>query len=40
MLYYYGYTRLSSFEENIKMELKEIGVDVMNWIDLAHDGVC
>jgi hypothetical protein len=23
--------------DNIKMDLREIGWDVMNWIDLAHD---
>ena len=25
------------WEDNIKMDLKEIGVDVMNWMELAED---
>ena len=25
------------WEDNIKMDLKEIGVDVMNWMELAQD---
>ena len=25
------------WEDNIKMDLKEIGVDVMNWMQLAQD---
>ena len=27
------------WEDNIKMDLKEIGVDVMNWMELAEDRV-
>jgi hypothetical protein len=27
------------WEDNIKMELREIGIDVANWIQLAQDGV-
>jgi hypothetical protein len=26
-------------EDNIKMDLREIGIDVANWIRLAQDGV-
>jgi hypothetical protein len=27
------------WEDNIKMDLKEIGIDGVNWIGLAHDRV-
>ena len=44
MLYtrYYGddmeeYRGLCTWEDNIKMYLKEIGVDVMNWMVLAQN---
>jgi len=25
------------FEDNIKMDLQEVGCESMDWIDLAHD---
>jgi hypothetical protein len=28
-----------SWEDNIKMDLREIGIDGANWIQLAHDRV-
>ena len=31
------YRRLCRWEDNIKMDLKEIGVDVMNWVDSTQD---
>jgi hypothetical protein len=39
---YYGddmeeYRRLCRWKDIIKLDLKEIGVDVMKWIELAHD---
>ena len=38
MLCYYGDEKeeYRRWEDNIKMNLKEIGVDVMNWMELAH----
>jgi hypothetical protein len=29
----------SSWEDNIKLVLREIGIDVLNWIQLAQDRV-
>ena len=39
MLCYYGddMEEYRRWENNIKMDLKEIGVDVMNWMELAQD---
>ena len=39
MLCYYGddMEEYRRWEDNIKMDLKEIGVDVMNWIVLVQD---
>ena len=31
------YRRLCRWEDNIKMDLQEIGVDIMGWIVLAQD---
>ena len=31
------YRRLCRWEDNIKMDRKEIGIDAMNWMELAHD---
>ena len=39
MLYFYGddMEEYRRWEDNIKMDLKEIGVDVMNWMEeLIH----
>jgi hypothetical protein len=33
------YRRQHKWEDNIKMDLMEIGMDVVNWIHLAQDGV-
>ena len=30
------YRRLCRWEDNIKMDLKEIGVDMMSWMEIAH----
>ena len=39
MLCYYGddMEEYRRWEDNIKMDLKEIGFDVMNWINLTED---
>ena len=39
MLCYYGddMEEYRRWEDNIKMDLKEIGVDVMNWMKLVAD---
>ena len=31
------YRRLCRWEENIKMDLKEIDVNVMNWMEIVQD---
>ena len=40
MLCYYGYDmeEYRRWEDNIKMDLKEIGVNVRSWIDSAQYG--
>ena len=30
------YRRLCRWEDNIKMDFKEMGVDVMNWMEIAQ----
>ena len=39
MLCYYGddMEEYRRWQDNIKMDLKEIGVDVMDWINLTRD---
>ena len=41
MLCYYGddMEEYRRWEDNIKMLLKEIGVDVVNWMELVQDTV-
>jgi len=31
--------RLLVWEDNIESDLKELGCEHVNWVDLAHDGV-
>ena len=35
--YYYRHKKALEWEDNIRMDLKEIGIDMRNWVDAAQD---